>query len=153
MTSRDALTPARYRPPGVRCTVMPRSGGEAEPALRVAGVDVTRFGEPIAPVQIQPAAMRAPKKHALVLVGRDLLNVAEVHVLVVATEVATPVIHVHEGSRWSNRSWLPSVAAGCQGAAMRACRTGTGRSSVVVAGPGSGWSEVPVCGGRPAALD
>ena len=115
MTSRDALTPARYRPPGVRCTVMPRSGGEAEPALRVAGVDVTRFGEPIAPVQIQPAAMRAPKKHALVLVGRDLLNVAEVHVLVVATEVATPVIHVHEGSRWSNRSCrcpAPQVSGG-----------------------------------------
>ena len=76
---------------------MPLSGRrEAEPVRRVVGVDVMRFGEPVTRVQIQPAAPQAPQKHALVLVGSDLFNMALVHVLVVATVVTTAIIHTHE---------------------------------------------------------
>ncbi len=47
----------------------------------------------------------------------------------------------------------PFCCGGCQPVVMRTCRAAAGVASVVAAGPGSGWSEVPVCGGRPAALD
>jgi len=79
---------------------------------------------PVARVQVQPAALRASQKHAPVLVGGDLFDMAEVHVLVVAAVVAASVIHAHEaighaaadvvrrvsGRRLPIELWLWSVA-------------------------------------------
>ena len=91
-------------------TDLPLSGGEAEPAQCVAGVDLARFGLAVARIQIQPAAPRALEQHALALVRGDLFNMAEVHILLVAAVVATSVIHAHEGSRYNIRTcreWRP----------------------------------------------
>lgn len=79
---------------------MPLSDGEAEPTRGVRSVNGPRFGEPVARIQIQPAALWATEKHASVLVGGNLFDMAVVHVLVVAAVIATPVIHTHEGSPW-----------------------------------------------------
>jgi hypothetical protein len=66
----------------------PLSGGEAEPARRVGGVDVTRL-RAVGRIQIQPAASWTPQEGPPVVVRGDLFNMAEMHVLVVATEIAS----------------------------------------------------------------
>ena len=43
--------------------------------------------------------------------------------------------------------------AGCRGFEIVLFRAAVRVGTVVDAGPGSGWSEVPVCGCEPAALD
>jgi hypothetical protein len=66
---------------------------------------VTRFGEPVARVEVQPAALGAAEQQALAVVRGDLFYVAEVHVLVVAAVVAASFLHAaHPRRRTSSHA-------------------------------------------------
>ena len=56
-------------------------------------------------------------------------------------------------ARWVTSAPLCRQEAGCRGFEIVLFRAAVGVGTVVDAGPGSGWSEVPVCGCEPAALD
>ena len=88
---------------------MPLSGGEAEPARRVGGVEVTRLGA-VGRIQIQPAASWTPQEDPPVVVRGDLSNMAEAHVLVVATEIASSFAHADNGKPMLVRSLVIAAA-------------------------------------------
>jgi hypothetical protein len=87
-----------------RHPLMPLSGGEAEPVRRVASLDVARLGVRIPRIQLQPAALGASEQHTLALARDDLLDMAELHVPVVAAISRNLGLTSSERSRFNIRT-------------------------------------------------
>jgi GAF domain-containing protein len=84
---------ARTRPGPARQAAGRGSDRVVEPAGRVRAVDGKRFGELVPRVEVEPGTPRTTEEYADGLPRGDLLQVAEVHVLVVTTKVAPPILH------------------------------------------------------------
>jgi hypothetical protein len=73
---------------------MPLSGAEAEPTSRLSTIHMSRLWAAVRRVDVQPSALRAAEQETMVKVGGDLLDMAEMHILIIATVVAASFVHI-----------------------------------------------------------